>query len=273
VGAAVEVLEAGPPDGPLLLLLHGFPQTPSCWQRLLPALAAAGYRSVAPTQRGYGLSPRPQAVAEYGIETLVKDVLALADRLGAPTFSVVGHDWGGAIAWRLAADHPERLVSCTSLATPHPAALAQAALRSTQALRSLYVPFFRLPVLPERALLAGRGAVFREILVTSGLDQKSAKVYVEAMRQPGALSAALNWYRAASPTGLARTGPSRVPTLFVWGSRDLALGRAAASASGRHVDAPYRFEALEGASHWLPEQHSAAVAEVLVPHLLEHGPH
>jgi pimeloyl-ACP methyl ester carboxylesterase len=262
--------EAGPADGPLVLLLHGFPQTASAWDDVVPRLAAAGLHVVAPAQRGYSPRARPPAAGNYGIEALAADALAVADHAGASRFSVVGHDWGGAVAWWLAATAPERIRTVTSLATPHPAAMARVALRSTQVLRSLYIPFFRLPVVPERVLLAGDGRLLGRALRSSGLDADRTAAYVEAMQQPGALTGALNWYRAASPLALGRVGPVERPTLYIWGNRDTALGRAAALATADHVTGPYRFEELD-APHWLPEVEPERVATLVGEHLEAHG--
>lgn len=267
VGALVfDTLEDGPEDGELVVLLHGWPQGPQTWSAVLAALASAGYRVVAPAQRGYSVGARPSEVAGYGIELLGLDVLDMASAIGAERFSVVGHDWGGAVAWWLGAEHPERVRTLTSVSTPHPAAMTEVAWRSTQALRSSYVPVFRLPVIPETLLLAGGGAFLRRLLVASGLPAAFASAYVEDMRQPGALSAALNWYRAASPLTLGRLGPVTVPTLYVWSTGDLALGRSAAEATAGHVTGPYRFEALDGIAHWIPE----IAPDLLVRPLLEH---
>ena len=262
--------EAGPADGPLVLLLHGFPQTPASWDDVLPRLAAAGLHVVAPAQRGYSPRARPTEVAAYGIEALATDALAVADHVGAARFSVVGHDWGGAVAWWLGSNAPERVASVVSLATPHPAAMARVGWRSTQALRSLYIPFFRLPVLPERVLLAREGWFLDRSLRQSGLDAARSAAYVEAMREPAALTAALNWYRAASPLALGRVGPVDRPTLYVWGNRDPALGRAAATATAAHVTGPYRFEELD-APHWLPEVEPERVTALVREHLEAHG--
>ena len=249
----LDVAEAGPGDGPLVLLLHGFPQTAVSWEEVMPGLAAAGFHVLAPAQRGYSPRARPVAASEYGIEALAGDVLAVADQVGAPRFSVVGHDWGGAVAWWLAGTAPERV-----------------ATRSTQALRSLYIPFFRLPVVPERVLLAGNGRLLDRALRGSGLDPERSAEYVGAMREPGALTAALNWYRAASPLSLGRLGPVDRPTLYVWGNRDTALGRAAATATAAHVTGPYRFEELD-APHWLPEVEPERVTTLVRQHLEAHG--
>src|SRR5919109_4099069 len=145
----------GPPAGELVVLLHGFPQTSACWTPLLESLAAAGYRAVAPDQRGYSPRARPATVAAYRLPELVADVLAMADRLGTERIHLVGHDWGGVVAWRLAGQHPERVATLTALSTPHPRAFARA-LVGVQALRSAYLPVFRAPRLAE-LLLGARG--------------------------------------------------------------------------------------------------------------------
>jgi pimeloyl-ACP methyl ester carboxylesterase len=265
----LSVEEAGPARGPLVVLLHGFPQTTASWDGVVPRLAAAGMRVLAPLQRGYSPRARPTAAGEYGIQALAADVLGVADAAGADRFSVVGHDWGGAVAWWLGANAPERIVTVTSLATPHPAAMARAALRSTQVLRSLYIPFFRLPAVPERVLLARGGVVLERALRSSGLDVERSAAYVDAMRQPGTLTAALNWYRAASPRTLGRLGRVTRPTLYLWGNRDTALGRAAAQATASHVTGPYRFVELD-APHWLPELEPEHVAGLVQEHLEAH---
>jgi pimeloyl-ACP methyl ester carboxylesterase len=271
VGAGIlDVEEAGPARGPLVILLHGFPQTTSSWDGVLPLLAAAGMRVLAPLQRGYSPRARPTTAREHGIQALADDVLVVADSAGAARFSVVGHDWGGAVAWWLGAKAPERIATVTSLATPHPGAMARVALRSTQVLRSLYIPFFLLPAVPERVLLGGGGRVLDMALRRSGLGPEQAATYVDAMRQPGALTAALNWYRAASPSTLGRLGRVVRPTLYVWGNRDSALGRAAAEATASHVAGPYRFVELD-ASHWLPETEPERVAALVQDHLELHA--
>jgi pimeloyl-ACP methyl ester carboxylesterase len=151
-GLIFDALAAGPSTGELVLLLHGFPQTCACWTPLLGTLAAAGYRAVAPDQRGYSPKARPASVQAYRMPELVADVVAIADRLDAETFHLVGHDWGGVVAWRLAGQHPERVATLTAVSTPHPRAFARALVAGTQALRSAYIPVFRLPRLPELLL-------------------------------------------------------------------------------------------------------------------------
>jgi len=157
-GLVFDALVAGPPAGELVVLLHGFPQTAACWARVAEALAAAGYRVLAPDQRGYSPGARPAAVRAYRMPELVGDVLALAEAAGAARFHLVGHDWGGAVAWALAGRHPERVATLTSVSTPHPRAFAAALLTGGQLLRSAYIGFFAIPRLSELVLGArGRG--------------------------------------------------------------------------------------------------------------------
>ena len=262
------VPEYGDPAGEAVVLLHGFPQTPAAWDRVRPALAAAGYRVIVPAQRGYAPEDRPGRRQDYRTAELVGDVVALLDRLGLDRAHLVGHDWGGAVAWAVAAAHPDRLRTLTVVSTPHPRALAGSLLTSTQGLRSWYVLAFQLPWLPERLLLADDGRQLYRVLRGSGLGRGPAAEYVEAMRRPGALTAALHWYRGLPfGRGLAGAGPVRVPTLYVWGDADFALGPDAAARTAGQVSGPYTFVAVPGASHWIPEEHPDALLEPLLRHL------
>ena len=265
-GLAFDALAAGPPNGELVVLLHGFPQTSACWTLLLETLAAAGYRAVAPDQRGYSPTARPTTVSAYRLPELIADVAAIADRLDAETFHLVGHDWGGVVAWRLAGRHPDRVATLTAVSTPHPRAFARALVAGTQALRSAYIPVFRIPRLPELLLGAHRQWGLRRLLAQDGLGVEWVDTYTRALAQPGALSAALAWYRAATPFTV-RAPRVGVPTLYVWGSGDPALGPRAAATSGRWVTGAYRFEVLAGAGHWLPEQHAEELGRLLLEHL------
>ncbi|MGH9227055.1 MAG: alpha/beta fold hydrolase [Acidimicrobiales bacterium] len=255
-----------------MLLLHGFPQSSHQWRHQLPALGEAGYRAVAPDQRGYSPRSRPPDVADYAVDRLVADVLALAGVLGADRFHLVGHDWGGIVAWLVATRHPDRLISLTAVSTPHPAALLDA-LRSPstdQAARSAYVKFLQTRALPELVLLAAGGAGLRALFAwTGGVEPSAVDEYVALLSQPGALTAALNWYRALDlDTGDAfRPDPVRVPTLYVWSTDDPALGREAAEATASHMDGPYRFVELDGVSHWVPEDAPDKLTRLLLEHL------
>jgi pimeloyl-ACP methyl ester carboxylesterase len=269
-GLVFDALAAGPATGEPVVLLHGFPQTSACWTRVLEALAAAGYRAVAPDQRGYSPTARPNAVRAYRMPELVADVVAIADGLGATRVHLVGHDWGGAVAWNLAGRHPERVATLTAVSTPHPGAFARALTTGTQPLRSAYIPLFRTPRLPELLLGAYRQWGLHLLLARSGLGSEWVDTYTGALAQPGALSAALAWYRAATPFSL-RTPRVRVPTLYVWGSGDPALGAGAATRTARWVSGAYRFEVLPGAGHWLPEHHAEELGRLLLEHLRRPG--
>jgi pimeloyl-ACP methyl ester carboxylesterase len=266
-GLVFDVRDRGPAAGEPVVLLHGFPQDATSWDELAGRLADAGYRTLAPDQRGYSPRARPRGRAAYAMPHLTGDVLALLDAAGLDRAHVVGHDWGGAVAWALAARHPERVRTMTTLSTPHPSALGRAVLRGGQAMRSWYMGLFQLPWLPERMQLVRGGAPLRSWLRRSGLPESYAAHYADRMAQPGALTGALMWYRAFPLVLRAPVGRVRVPTLYVWGDRDPALGRAAAEGSGAFVDGPYRFEVLRGAGHWLPETAARPVGDLLLAHL------
>ena len=277
-GLTFDVTDAGPPDGPVVVLLHGWPQDRSAWEAVTPRLTAAGLRVLAPDQRGYSPGARPGDRSAYRMSELVADVLALVDAGGAPTVHLVGHDWGGAVAWAFAERHPDRLDGLTVVSTPHPAAMAWAVRHGDQALRSWYMLAFQLPVLPELVLRLGLPTVLRG----SGLPAEQAERYAARFREPGAAGGGLAWYRALRP-GLPRphlphrpgatapadevaeaaSSPVTVPTTYLWGGHDPALGRAAAERTARWVAADYRFVELD-AGHWLPESHPHAVAAAVL---------
>jgi pimeloyl-ACP methyl ester carboxylesterase len=258
---------AGPADGRLVLLLHGFPQTSWSWRHQLEALGDAGYRAVAPDQRGYSTGARPEGIEHYRSIHLVADVIAIADFLGGHRFDLVGHDWGGAIAWQVAGRYGDRLRTLTVVSTPHPMAFGSA-LRSgesDQASRSSYMEFFRQPDVPEQTFLADEGAGLRQLFAASGLAEDECEEYVRVLKEPGAMTCALNWYRAARiEEGM---GSVTTPTLYVWSTNDVALGREAAEATAQHVEGPYRFEVLEGVSHWIPEEAASDLNRLLLEHL------
>jgi pimeloyl-ACP methyl ester carboxylesterase len=256
----------GPGDGELVLLLHGFPQTSFSWRHQLPALAAAGYRVVAPDQRGYSPRARPADVAEYRFDRLVGDVLGMADTLGVDRFHLVGHDWGGGVAWQVAGRHPDRLLTVTSVSTPHPAAFRRAIRDGDQRDRSSYMQFFRSPE-AEPFFLDNDAAGLRALYTASSLPEDAVEEYVRVLTQPGAMTGALNWYRAADLSLVEGLGPITTPALYVWSTFDPALGREAAEATAAHVQGPYRFEVLEGVSHWIAEEAPERLNVLVLEHL------
>ena len=256
----------GPDDGELVLLLHGFPQTSFSWRNQLDALSAAGYRAVAPDQRGYSPGARPADVGEYRVERLVGDVFGFADALGVERFHLVGHDWGGAVAWQVAGRNPERLRTLTSLSTPHPAAFRRSIEEGEQRDKSSYMLFFRSPE-AEPSFLDNDAAGLRALYTASGLADDAVEEYVRVLTQPGAMTGALSWYRAADLGLVEGLGPIITPTMYVWSTYDPALGREAAEGTAAHVEGPYRFEVLEGVSHWIAEETPDALNTLLLDHL------
>jgi pimeloyl-ACP methyl ester carboxylesterase len=264
-------LTSGPVDGRPVILLHGFPETSWSWRSQLVALGDAGYRAIAFDQRGYSSGARPTDVSAYHIDNLVADVIAVADVLGIDRFDLVGHDWGGMVAWATAYHHPQRLRSVTVLSTPHPTAFG-AALSiegGDQQQKSGYIGVFRQEGVAEKLLLGedGSGAGLRVLFDSSGFATDDADVFVKALTEPGALTAALNWYRATEIHSIGGVGEIAIPTMYVWSTDDIALGREAAEATGSHVTGPYRFEVLDGVSHWIPEMAPDTVNELLLDFL------
>jgi len=266
-GLTFDVRDSGPPDGDAVVLLHGFPQDSTAWNDVTLALNAHGLRTLAPDQRGYSPMARPRGRSHYRLRETVDDVLALLDSAGVDRVHLAGHDWGGIVAWALGAWHPDRLRTLTVLSVPHPGGFLRALGTSAQPLQSAYVGFFQLPLVPEAALLAAGGAVLRRALVHSRLPARFADHYVARMREPGALSSALGWYRALPWSSPDPVGTVRVPTLHLWSTDDPTLNRTGIEASERFCDAPYRLEVLDGLPHWIPEVAPDRVAKLMVDHV------
>lgn len=261
----------GPHEGRRVLCLHGFPQTSWAWRDELWALGHAGFRAVAPDQRGYCSGARPSATSDYGIEHLVGDVIALADSMEMERFDLVGHDWGGLLGWIVADQFPDRLRSLSVVSTPHPLALQHALSGGDpeQAARRGATASLQEQDEPERLLLGPEsdGSGLLQMLRETGLDDEDAEMYATALSEPDALTAALNWYRAMNPKAVADLEPVRVPTMYIWSTGDAAIGRVAAEGTREHVQGPYRFEVLEGVSHWVPETAPEQLSGLLIRHL------
>ncbi|MEG3633977.1 alpha/beta fold hydrolase [Micromonospora palythoicola] len=263
-GLRFDVAVGGPEQGDPVLLLHGFPQHSGEWDGVLPALHAAGLRSYALDQRGYSPQARPAEVEAYRLGELVADAVAVLDALGVPAAHVVGHDWGAVVAWALAATHPDRVRTLTAVSVPHPAAMAYALANDPQQkARSAYMLLFRQPGVAEKTLLSLGALGLRRLLRGVG-DAERVAAYADPMREPGVLTAALNWYRAMSKADLAATGPVSVPTTFVWSDGDVAIGRVAAQACAAHVTGEFRFVDLAGVTHWIPDEAPAPLAEAIL---------
>ncbi|HMN83598.1 MAG TPA: alpha/beta hydrolase [Burkholderiaceae bacterium] len=263
-----EVDRCGPADGPAVLLLHGFPQSRWAFRRQLPALAAAGFHAVAPSQRGYSAGARPAGTEHYAADRIVDDALALMDRLQTGRFHLVGHDWGGQIAWMLAARAPQRLLSLTVLSRPHPAAFARAfAADPDQPGRSRHHKAL-LDAGAPAALRADDMAAFRRMFAAQRVPAEDADAYCDALRPAGALEAAIEWYRA-SATAMRNHDfpPVACDTLYLWGDGDSSVGRMAAEGTAAFVTGRFRFVAIPGAGHFLTDEVPEVVNRELLAHL------
>ncbi len=245
-------IAAGPRDGQLCLLLHGWPQFADSWTIVAQILGSLGFRAVAVDQRGYSPTARPAEQDAYAMQYLVSDVLGFADALGAPSFHLIAHDWGAIVGWHVAQAHPGRVASFTSLAIPHPAALAEAIANDPdQQQRGAYVTFFRAPGnVAEKALLDKDALALRGVY-EGKISPATVDEHVRRLSEPGAMTAVLNWYRANDFR--VPLDPVSVPVLYIWGSRDRALGERAARNTAQFVTGPYRFEVVD-TTHWIVDE-------------------
>ncbi|MBW0292024.1 haloalkane dehalogenase [Rhodococcus sp. MH15] len=258
-----DVLISGPDDGIPLVALHGFPESAASWGKVTPLLTAAGYRVIAPNQRGYSAGARPEGVDAYKIEHLVADVVALLDALGLSDAHLVGHDWGSAVAWQVAGRHPNRIRSLTAISVPHPTAFGWALREDEdQKQRSSYIGLLRQEGKAEEVLSEDN---FRRLraMFDGQIDPEFADEHIRVLSGEGALTGALNWYRAMT-RDFGDIDRTTVPTTYVWSTGDTALGRAGAERCGEFVDAPYEFVVLDGGSHWIPEERAEELAEAIL---------
>ena len=258
-----DVTTSGPADGVPVVLLHGFPESAASWEPVSALLNESGLRTYAPNQRGYSPGARPDGVDSYRIDHLVADVIGLLDALDLDTAHLVGHDWGAAVAWVVAARYPDRITSLTTVSVPHPGAFGWALREDAdQKERSSYIRLLRMEGKAERVLLDENAhslrAMFGDVVPPALVDR-----HVALVSEPGAMTAALNWYRAMT-SDFEATPAVTAPTTYVWSTGDIALGRAGAERCGEFVDAPYEFVVLDGATHWIPEQRPDALAEAIL---------
>jgi pimeloyl-ACP methyl ester carboxylesterase len=264
-GLVFDVHDAGPVDGTPVILLHGFPQDSRSWDAVSTLLHARGYRTIAPDQRGYSPRARPRPRHAYRPSELTGDVVALIEVAGLGPVHLVGHDWGAAVAWQVAAQRPDLVKSLTALSVPHPAAFSRAMFTSSQRRKSRYMLFFQLPWLPERQLTSGKS--WERSLRSTGMSSETAARDAERMRDHDAARGALNWYRAmvlSSPRALR--AKITVPTLYVWSDGDRAIGPQGAALTPRFVAGPYTYEVLEGVSHWIPDEAPEQLDALLARH-------
>ncbi|MFB6095883.1 MAG: alpha/beta fold hydrolase [Haloferacaceae archaeon] len=260
---------AGPDDGPLAVLLHGFPECWYGWHRQIRPLVEAGYRVAVPDQRGYNRSDKPEGVSAYGLDRLAGDVVGLLDALGRERAHLVGHDWGAAVAWWTALHRPDRLATLAAVNVPHPSVMARHLRHDWgQRLRSWYFLYLQVPALPERLARVGDYAPLVRTMRTSSnpgtFSATDFRRYRRAWRQPGALTASMNWYRAV---GRQRPRPAReivtVPTVVLWGVGDRFLETAMARESAVLCD-DGRVRFVDGATHWVQHERPGLVADELL---------
>ena len=276
-GVRLHYVEAG--AGPLVVLLHGFPEFWYSWRRQIPALAAAGFRVIAPDMRGYNTSDKPRGVRSYRLQRLTSDVVELTRHAGEERAVVVGHDWGGAVAWDLAMRHPEMVEKLVVLNAPHPATWLREMRKPRQLLKASYQFFFQLPRLPEAVIRARNYAAIRNVfrndpIHKDAFSEEDIQRYVEALDQPGALTATLNYYRAAYQEACRRGRTSSVlnvkrietPTLLIWGEQDAALTLGLTEGLEEWVP-NIRVERIPDASHWVQNDAPGRVNELMLAFL------
>jgi pimeloyl-ACP methyl ester carboxylesterase len=269
-GVTLHVVEAGAENGPLVILLHGFPEFWYGWRYQIDALAQVGFRVLAPDQRGYNLSDKPKSVRDYHLDQLAADVVGLIDATGYEKTFLVGHDWGGASAWWTAIKHPERVERLAILNSPHPRVMRQNLLHSrVQRKKSWYFFLFQMPFLPERRMRKNNWDIGKRMLQKTSRKGTFAEadlaLYREAWSQPGATTGMFNYYRAAFRSRPARVRRSRVtmPTLIIWGERDKFLCRELARQSCERCDRA-QLVFIEEATHWVQHEEPARVNQLLL---------
>jgi len=266
---SLHAVAAGPNDGPVVVLLHGFPEFSYGWRQQIEPLAATGFRVVVPDQRGYNLSSKPSGVAAYALAELVSDVIAIADQLGREKIFLAGHDWGAAVAWSAALLHPQRISKLAVLNVPHPSVMRKfLSTRPRQLLRSWYMFFFQLPWLPEIFFSAFNFRIVSRSLLRFSrpgtFSTEDLAQYRAAWSQPGALTGMINWYRALFRARVKFSDNIvRVPTRILWGDRDAFLLAEMARESLRYCTNAELFT-FANATHWLQHEEAARVSELLI---------
>ncbi len=272
-GLRLHVVQCGPTDGPLVVLLHGFPEFWYSWRAQLPALAAAGYRVWAPDQRGYNLSDKPPEIKDYALPALAADIIGLLDAAGHRQAFIIGHDWGGIVAWYLAAHYPRRVARASILNVPHPAVVARSLWHvPDQLLRSWYILFFQVPGLPEWLLRRRNwrwGAqALRRTSRPGTFGAAEVARYKVAWAQPGAVTAMVNWYRALRLSAGARWPRIGVPVQIIWGKRDAFLNARLAKISLAQCQNG-RLHYFPNATHWVQLEEGEAVNALLLSFMAE----
>ena len=253
-GLTFDVIDSGALDGQIFVLLHGFPETNKSWQETSEILNRAGYRTLAINQRGYSLGAQPEKRRDYRGSALIEDVNTLLDLIGQPVY-LVGHDWGAVVAWDVAQRYPDKIKHLITVSVPHKAAFIQAMLKSNQLFKSYYMGLFQLPKIPE-LLFEKFPKIGLGLLKNTGMTAQQLQDFQQDIVNEKRLSPALNWYRGlpfSSNKNLLK--PITVPTLFIWGKHDSAVGAKSVALNHRFIKAPYK-EIIMDATHWIPVQNA-----------------
>ncbi len=261
-GLSFDVIDSGPLDGQVFVLLHGFPETNKSWQETSEILNAQGYRTFAVNQRGYSLGAQPTSRRDYRGSALLEDVNALLDIIQQPVY-LVGHDWGAVVAWDVAQRYPEKIKHLITISVPHKAAFMKAMLTSNQLFKSYYMGLFQLPRIPE-LLFEKVPQIGLALLKDSGMTEQQLKDFQQEIVNEKRLSTALNWYRGlpfSSNKNLLK--PITVPTLFIWGKHDSAIGPKGVEYNKNYVHAPYK-EVIMDATHWIPVQNAKELSQYIL---------
>lgn len=268
-GVRLNILQDGPETGPLVILLHGFPEFSYGWKKQISYLASAGYRVWAPDQRGYNLSDKPNGIAAYSLDELANDVIGLIDAAGQKTAYLVGHDWGAAVAWWVVAKYPERLEKLITINVPHGAVMQKNLKGSLAQMRkSWYMFFFQIPWLPEKLAQQQNWKMVVESLTKTSrpgtFSDNDLELYRQAWSQPKAYRSMLNWYRAImqKPPKPLSSPRITIPTMLIWGAKDKFLGREMAQPSIDLCD-DGRLVFIEEATHWVQHEEPERVNQLI----------
>lgn len=260
----------GDKTGTPVILLHGFPESAVMWDKFMDELTADGYYAIAPNQRGYSAGARPDDVEQYELKYLTSDIIAIADQLGLEQFHLIGHDWGAAVGWQVAAENPDRVISYAAISVPHVDAFGKAYREdTTQYESSAYIRFFQKSILPEFMMAKGNYERLRSIW--SQHDAGEIEHYISILGQENALTSAINWYRANFPifTNGLNIGKVEVPVTFIWGSQDHALKRSGVDDTQNYVEAEYEFIEMD-AGHWVIQEKYPELTGYLIEHLAKY---
>ncbi|MCU4351914.1 alpha/beta fold hydrolase [Acinetobacter ursingii] len=263
-GLVFDVKDQGPLDGEVIVLLHGFPMTNICWDKITSILNEQGYRTIAPNQRGYTNTAYPKSIWAYSMSKLVDDIYILVQLIDKPKVYLAGHDWGALVAWGFAVKYPDRLHHLITVSVPTSAAFVKSLFTSDQLARVYYMGLFQIPRLPE-LFVKYKYPVFKSMLMGTGLSSDEVEWINDQVLKPGFLTGSLNWYRAMPftlPFDLIRK--IHVSTTFIWGEKDASVNRCSAENAALSVSAQYQFIPLPQATHWIPLQHPQEIAEIIL---------